>query len=347
MQRLRLLSRNLFNDPLRRLQFSLLILLGLNVFGTVMYMLLEGWTAVDALYMTVITIATVGFGEVRQLSISGRLFTIVLIYLGVGAATTAITNALGLVLEPILWGTLERRRMQKSIEQLSQHYIICGYGRMGRQIIHDLQARNEAFVLIDSNTELVEQLLEQQIPFIIGDATIDETLLEAQIEKAKGIVAALSSDAGNVMTVLTARELNPDAFIVARVVRDENERKLRRAGANRVINPYQIGGHRMTLSLLRPAVHDFLDHIFHFGDGRDIEIGQIVVYPQSDLDGKTISTSGLRDKYNISILAIREANGKLQITPNPMTQLTPHSELIIIGLPEAIYRLERENAQKN
>ena len=343
IQSFRRLSRDALQDPLRRLQLSILVIIILNVLGTLMYMVVERWNFIDALYMTVITIATVGFGEVESLSPLGRFFTIILIYLGVGAATSAITNAVGLALGPLLWDSLRQRRMQQMINELSDHYIVCGYGRMGRQIIKDLEMRNEPFVLVDSNEQLREKLLEEKIPFIIGDATTDDTLYDAGLRKAKGLVAALSSDAGNVMTVLTARELNPRLFIAARAVRIESESKLRRAGANRVVNPYQIGGHRMALSLLRPAVHDFLDHIFHFGDGREIEIGQIHVQPHSDLDDKTIATSGLRSEHNVSILAIREPNGKLQITPSPNMVIKPHAELIIIGPPTAIYDLERKH----
>ncbi|MGB7341045.1 MAG: NAD-binding protein [Phototrophicaceae bacterium] len=336
------ITRNTIQDPVRRLQASLMLLVILNVIGTVMYMLIEGWTFVDSFYMTVITIGTVGFGEVQVLSPAGRVFTIILIYLGIGTATTALTNAAALALGPLLWGSLQEKRMRKMIDTLEDHYIVCGYGRMGRQIIRDLQMRDEPFVLIDANADLSERLLEERIPFIIGDATDDDILYAAGLRRAKGLVAALSGDAGNIMTVLTARELNPRLFIVARVIRADSESKLRRAGANRVINPYQIGGHRMALSLLRPAVHDFLDHIFHFGDNRNIDIGQLNVLAHSDLDGKTLATSGLRDNYNVSILGIREPTGKLLITPNPNTRLRPNSQLIIIGPPEAIYELERK-----
>lgn len=335
------IARNAFDDPVRRLQLSLILLVFLNLVGTITYMLIEGWSVVDAFYMTVITIATVGFGEVQTLSPAGRIFTVVLIYLGIGTATTALTNAAALALGPLLWDSLQERRMRKMIEQLSNHYIVCGYGRMGRQIIRDLKLRDEPFVLVDASAELTSELQEDGIPYIIGDATDDDVLFAAGLRHAKGLVAALSGDASNIMTVLTARELNPRIFIVARVVRTESESKLRRAGANRVVNPYQIGGHRIALSLLRPAVHDFLDHIFHFGDNRNIDIGQVFVKAHSDLHRKTIATSNLRDKYNVSILAIREPTGKLEITPNPNTELLANSQLIVIGPPEAIYELER------
>lgn len=333
--------RSVVDNPLERLLLSLAFLIFLNIVGTIAYMSIEGWTFIEALYMTVITIGTVGFTEVRHLSPEGRIFTIILIYLGIGTATTAITNLVSLTLGPLLWGSLQERRMKKLISELKNHYIVCGYGRMGRQIIRDLQARGEAFVLIDVNDNIRERLLEEEIPYIFADATNDDTLIEAGIERSRGLVAALNDDASNVMTVLTARELNPNLFIVARVVRAESESKLKRAGANRVVNPYQIGGHRIALSLLRPAVHDFLDHIFHFGEDRNIDIGQIPV--SAALEGKTISSSQLRDKFNISILAIRQADGQIDITPNPSTILEQGAELIIIGPPEAIYKLERED----
>jgi len=331
------------SDPLIRFEFSLITLLLLTIGGTLAYMALEGWVFAEALYMTVITIATVGFGEVRELSDAGRMFTIVLIIAGVGAATTAISNAVSLALGPLLWKSIAYRRMQRKMERMDRHYIVCGYGRMGRQIVRDLQARDEQFVLIDADEELEEHLLAEHIPFIVGDATRDEVLQAAHIDRAQGVVAALSSDADNVMTVLTAREMNPSVFIVARVIRTESESKLRRAGANRVINPYQIGGHRMALTLLRPAVHDFLDSLFHFGDGQSMEIGQISVRPGNDLSGQTILDVDLRRSHNVSILAIKRSDGHLDITPSPQTCLNLGDTLIVIGPPESIYDLERRD----
>lgn len=337
------ITHDTLDDPLRRLQFSIVVLVVLNLMGTVAYMILENWSFADSLYMTVITIATVGFGEVRELSPAGRIFTIVLIYLGIGAATSAITNLISLAALPVLWETIRERRLRAVVENLENHYIVCGYGRMGRQIIRDLQAREEPFVLIEKNPEIAPQLVEAEIPHVIGDATHDDVLYAAGIRRAKGFVAALSSDTSNIVTVLTARELNPRLFIVARVVHMESESKLRRAGANRVINPYQIGGHRIALSLLRPAVHDFLDRIFHFGEDGAVEIGQVHVQPHSDLDGQTVASCNLRQTHSVTVLAIREPNGQLIITPEPNTRFKPHCELIVIGSPESIYELERQS----
>jgi voltage-gated potassium channel len=330
------------SDPIRRFQMSLLGLVVLILFGTVVYILLEGMTWIDALYMTVITIATVGFGEVNELSPQGRLFTIVLILLGVGVATTVISNAFSIVVGPLLWSTLEQRRMQQKIQDLDKHYVVCGYGRMGQQIVHDLGARGETCIVIDANPELELQLLEAHIPYLIGSAMDDDVLLEAGIERAKGLVSALSDDASNVMTVLSARELNPQIYIVARVVRSESESKVRRAGANEVINPYQIGGHRMALSLLRPAVHDFLKHIFNFdGKHQPVDVGQIIVLENSSLAGKTVATCGLRNEHDVNILGIVQRTGELAITPHPNTTISVGDTLIVIGKPSAIYTLEQ------
>lgn len=336
------LVRSAFNDPVRGFQLSILTLVIIVVCATTIYMLLEGMSLTDALYMTLITISTVGFGEVRPLSPVGRVFTMVLILLGVGVVTTTISNAIGIVLGPRLWLSIRQRTMERVVMNIENHYIVCGYGRMGQQIVGDLTARGEPFVLVEADAEQQVSLLEANIPFVIGDATADETLLEAGIERARGLVAAVDSDSDNVMIVLTARELNPKLLIVARVTSGENESKLRRAGANRVVSPYQIGGHRLALSLLRPAVSDFLDKIFSFHEDIDMEIGQIYLRAGSRLSGQTIASCELRKTHNVSILAIQKPNREVIITPSPAQELDVGSTLIIIGTPETIYELEKE-----
>ncbi len=334
--------RSAFDDPVRGFQLSLLMLGVIIVGATALYMLIEGMSLIDALYMTLITISTVGFGEVRPLSPVGRVFTMLLILLGVGVVTTTISNAVGIVLGPRLWLSIRQRTMERQLMVVENHYIVCGYGRMGQQIIEDLVARGEPFVLIESEPERQADLLEASIPFVIGDATTDETLLEAGIDRAQGLVAAVDSDPDNVMIVLTARELNPKLFIVARVTSGENENKLRRAGANRVVSPYQIGGHRLALALLRPAVSDFLDRIFSFHADIDMEIGQIYLREGSRLAGQTVASCELRKDHSVSILAIQKPTHEIIITPSPVQELDVGSTLIIIGPPETIYELERE-----
>jgi voltage-gated potassium channel len=305
-------------------------------------MLIEGMSLEDGLYMTMITITTVGFGEVQPLSGMGRLFTIALLLLGVTAATNAISSAVGLVMGPRLWDSIRKMRMERHLaEEIKDHYIVCGYGRMGRQVTQDLVKRGEAFVLIDTREDLEPELLENNIPYVMGNATQDDVLRQAGIERARGLVTALDDDPDNIMTVLTARELNPSLFIVARVSRGESERKLLRAGADRVVSPYQIGGHRIALALIRPAVNDFLDSIFHFEHGLDIDIGELYLPEGTILVGKTVGTSGLRESHRVTILAINRPGGDIVLTPDIDMVLEADCTLIVIGPPERVYDLER------
>ena len=228
------------------------------------------------------------------------------------------------------------------IATLDNHYIVCGYGRMGQQIVRDLQNRKEAFVVIEADEDLRDELLEDNIVHIIGDATLDETLEEARIAQAAGLVAALNSDSDNVMTVLSAREINPTLFIVARAADASSESKLRRAGANRVVSPYIIGGHRMAVALLRPAVHDFMNQVFHVGDEVDMDIGQVTVEATSTLAGKTLAQANLRQTRNVNILAVQKADGALVINPDVQYVIQPGEVLIVIGPQKAIYQTEVE-----
>lgn len=334
--------RNMLADPVRGLELSLLMLVALLAGGTAGYMLIEQMPPVDAAYMTIITITTVGFGEVQPLSSAGRIFTSALILMGVAVVTSAISNAASIVLGQRLWLSIRERRMEELIANLEKHYIVCGYGRMGQQIVRDLQNRQQTFIIIEANEALREEMLEDNIPHIIGDATQDEVLQEAQIERAVGLVAALNSDADNVMTALSAREINPDLFIVARAADASSESKLRRAGANRVVSPYQIGGHRMAVALLRPAVHDFMNRIFYVGDDQDMDIGQVTVEAGSPLAGKTIAQTDLRRARNVNILAVQTPGGELVINPNIERVIQPGEVLIVIGPSDAIYRTEAD-----
>lgn len=334
--------RNLIADPVRGLQLNLLLVVLLITMGMVGYMLLEAMSPIDAFYMTIITISTVGFGEVRPLSPEGRVFTSFLIIFGLATVTSVLSNAASVILGPRLWKAVRQRSLEKMLMNLEKHYIVCGYGRMGQQIVRDLQARKEAFVVIETSTEISEQLLEEGIPYITGDATLDETLHEARIGHAVGLVTALDTDADNVMTTLTARELNPRLFIVARAANLTVESRLRRAGANRVVSPYQIGGHRMALALMRPAVHDFMNHIFNVGDDMEVDIGQVDIHEGSPLAGVSIAQSDLRRTRKVTILGVQDSKGQLIINPNTQHVIQPGETLIVIGPPQAIYRIEEE-----
>ena len=327
-------------EPIRQLQLSLFLLFGLIVVGTVGYMTLEGMTVVEALYMTVITLATVGFKEVRQLDNTGMIFTTGLIVVGVGTAAWAISNAAEVMLGQTFWISVQRRRNRNMVETMQDHYIICGYGRLGRQILRDLNVRGEPFIVVDWAETAEEELLEAQVPHLVADATSEDTLREAGIEKARGLVAALDDDAQNVLTVLTARELNPRILIIARAGTENLESKLLRAGADRVVTPSSIGGHRLALALLRPAVHDFFGRIFTLGTEPDVDVGQITVPEDSPFAGQTIEGCDLRRIRNVSILAIRKPDGLFDLNPGAQRLIQPGETLIFIGPAESVYDLE-------
>ncbi len=334
--------RVMIADPVNGVQISILMVLILIAIGTVGFMLLEQMTAVDAFYMTIITITTVGFGEVHTLSEVGRVFTSILIFLGVATVTIAVSNGASVILGPHLWLAIRERKMEETLKLIKNHYIICGYGRMGQQIARDLQARKEEFVVVENLPDMRQLLLESNLPHIIGDGTQEITLQNAGIKRAKGLVCALNTDSDNVMTVLTARELNAGLFIVARAVTPNVETKLRRAGADRVVSPYQIGGHRMALALLRPAIHDFMNYLFHVGDNLNMDIGQIDIEPESPLIGKSIAQINLRRTQNVNILAIQKPGGEFAINPNANYIIQSGDVLIVIGPTETIYRIEDE-----
>lgn len=329
------------HDPMRQLQFSLLVLGLLLVGGTLGYMLLEGLGLVDAAYMTVITLTTVGFGEVRPLSPGGRIFTIGLITLGVSTAAWGLRNAAGVALGAQLWHSMAERQMTQQLATIKDHYIVCGFGRMGRQVVAELQRRRKPFVVVDQAVEVGEQLLANGILHIQGDSTHDEVLINAGIERARGLVAVVNSDADNVMTVLTARGLNPKLVIVARASGDEAEKKLQRAGADRVVSPYAAGGLRIALALLRPRVNDFLSTVI-YSEALHIEMGQLTLGPSSELIGKTLRTSGLRQRWSASVIAIFDAHGKVIISPDPGHRLEVGDTLILVAPTESLRQLEND-----
>lgn len=327
-------------DPVGQLITALMMILLIILLGTLGYVVLEGWNWDEALYMTVITVATVGFGEVRPLDASGRVFTMVLIVLGVGAAAWAFTRAFEVTLGDAFWSSVRKQRMKEKISRLSGHYIVCGYGRLGWRIGQDLQARGEQFVVVDWGDDAEQRLQHDEIPYVNGDATRDEILFQAGVKRARGLVSALDTDANNVLTVLTARGLQPKLLIVARANTESSESKLRRAGADRVVTPESIGGHRLALALLRPGVHDFLNRIFSFHPDLGIDVGQVTIREDSPFTGQTVAGCDLRRMRNVSILGIQLPNGEFVLNPDPDRVIAPAETLILIGPAEAIYELE-------
>jgi voltage-gated potassium channel len=324
--------RRIRDEPISQLRISIGLLVGLTVAGTIGYTLIDDrYSVIEALYMTIITLTTVGFREVYPLDPAGRVFTIVLIVLGVGIAAWAVSNAAEVMLGDTFWSSFQRRRIKEAVMRLRDHYVVCGYGRLGRQIVRDLQARGESYVVIDIDESTVEDLVERNVPNLVADATQEDVLEEAGVEHARGLVSCLDSDASNVLTILTARELNPRLLIVARANTEAAESKLRRAGADRMVTPEAIGGHRLALALLRPAVHDFFSRVFSFGIEADVD---------SPFAGQTIARCDLRRVRSVSILAIRTDHGTFDLNPEADRVIESGETLILIGSAEAIYELE-------
>lgn len=320
------------------MRFSLITLIILIGGGTSGYILLEGWSPFEALYMTTITLATVGYSEVHQLSFRGQIFTILLIIFGVGTIAYTIGSMIQFMVEGQLYQLLGRKKLQKQINNLRDHYIICGYGRIGRLICRDFVAKPLPFVIVENNAERIPRLIEDGFLFIEGDATQDEVLEQAGIRTAKGLITAVTMDAANVFIVLTARGINPDLFILARASDDGAEVKLLRAGANKVISPYVIGANRMAQAVLRPAVVDFID-IATGHNNLELQMEEIPVSPQSSLVGKDLLQSGIRKDLGLIIIGIKQGN-QLHFNPSAKTVIEAGHILIALGEYPEIKRLE-------
>lgn len=323
--------------PQQRLRRGLIILASIIATGTIGYMLIEGWSFVDAIYMTLITITTVGYGEVHPLTATGRIFSIFLIVGGVGGAVFVLSAFVEYVIEGKLGTTLGRRQMKAKIAKLKEHFILCGYGRVGEEIARTFSEEGVPFVIIDSRPDNIAIAEEQGYLYLLGDATSDKLLIEAGIERARGLVAAVGSDVDNTYITLSARGLRPDLFIEARASSKETETKLKRAGANRVVSPNNIGARRMAMLALRPAVVDFIDTVI-YRRGRELQMENIAVGSDSPLVGQSVEA--IRHRAKAAILAISKKGGKLLANPPSKEIIEAGDRLIIMGTKEQLTALE-------
>ena len=325
---------------LRRFVFSATALVVLVAIGAAGYRWIEGMSAVDALYMAVITLSTIGFGEVEPLSPIGRLFTVGLIVAGGGLAALTLSGVAEFVLSGEWRARWEHRRRSRMMAHLAHHTIICGYGRVGRQIAHDLQAEGLPFVVIDPSPVKIATIQEAGYLALQGDAAHDINLQQAGIDRARSLVAAANTDAENVFIVLTARSLRPDLLILARANYEESEPKLLRAGADRVILPYSITARRMVTILVRPDVADFLDEVSH-ASGMELLVEQVAIAASSTLAGQTLAQARLSNRLGITVLAYKPAGGALKQSPTPETVLEAAGTMIVLGTREQLQALTK------
>jgi voltage-gated potassium channel len=315
------------------------VLLAILFLGSLGFVWIEGWSFFDGLYMTGITLTTVGFGEVHPLSKVGRAYTLVLLLAGMGVMLYIVTSLARVVVEGEIRQALGKRKLLTRIKRLKGHYIICGFGRIGEIIARQLKEKGIPLVVVDNNPEHVSRLEESGYSFVVGDATREEVLQEAGIERASGLVAVVHSDADNVYITLTARSLKPDLYIVARAEERGAEQKLKRAGADKVESPYEIGGRKMAYAILRPTVTTFME--LAMAEGVDLSMEEVAVEPTSPLIGLALKDSGIRRDLDIIVVAIKRASGEMLYNPTPDTQIEGEDTLVVLGMRQNLEALEK------
>lgn len=310
------------------------------IFGTAGYMGIESWGFFDALYMTIITISTVGYSEVHQVSKAGRLFTILLVFFGVGFTLYIAAAVVQFMVEGRIRIILGRRRLEKKINRMKDHYIVCGYGRIGRVLSRNLKRKPLDLVVVEKDPELISVMDADGVLYISGDASNEENLLKAGIKRAKGLIAALASDADNVFLVLTARQLDPDLIIIARASQEESKSKLRAAGANIVESPYDMGAASMAHRIIRPTVTSFLDLAFAY-KRKDIQMEEMPVSASSDLVNVMLKDTGIRQKYNLIIIAIKKPDKGMLFNPSFEAVIEVGDTVIAVGEEANLQKLEQ------
>jgi voltage-gated potassium channel len=308
--------------------------------GTLGFELIEGWSFMDALYMTIITIATVGYQEIRPLGEAGRIFNMILIFFGLGTTTYVAASVVRFMVEGRIRAIMGRRRLDRKINRLKGHYIICGYGRIGRILCRTLQQKPVDLVAIERNPDLIPVMEQDRVLYLQGEATSEEVLQRAGIERAGGLVAVLATDTDNVFLVLTARQLAPQLMIIARASLEASKNKLRAAGANIVESPYEMGAFRLAQRIMRPAVSSFLDSAFSHAR-KDIQMEELAVSSSSPLADLSLKDSGIRQQYNLIIIAIKKPDGAMFFNPSFETVIRPGDTVIAVGEVDNLDRLER------
>jgi voltage-gated potassium channel len=314
-------------DILRRFRIPLIGVLVAVVYGVLGYSLIFGWNALDALYMTVTTLTTVGFREVHPLGRSGEIFTISLIFIGLSAVFVTIGILTDLLVSGRLGAWLRGRRVDRSVAALQDHFVVCAWGRVGRAATAELREQGIPYVVIDLDRSLGPALEAEGIPHLLADPTRESVLREAGVHRARGMIVAVDSDAVNVYVTLAARAMNPDLVIVARASNPESVATLERAGADRVVSPYDLSGRRMAFLSTRPAVVDFVDMVTV---APDLRLEEIIVRPGSSLDGRTVDEA-TSSRPGVMIVALKAREGELVASPDPATRLGAGDLVVALG----------------
>ncbi len=319
---------------------ALLIFAGVTLTGTIGYVVIEGWSVWDAFYMTIISVTTAGYREVHDMSFLGQLWTTIVLMAGVSTLFYTASLFMAEVVEGDFYKRIEARRFNRMLDQLTNHFIICGYGRIGKVIADEFKRQNVPFIVIDRDADRVHEIIENGGLAVEADASRELVLQRVGIDRARGLIAAVGTEAENVYTVLTARVLNPDLYIIARIEQPDAEPKLRRAGADRVLSPYQLGGIQMAATALRPAVVDFMQ-LATSSERLELAAEQIEVSEGSPFVGRSIKDANLRHDFGVIVVAIKRAAGHMEFNPPPEAKIGVDDQLVVLGNNEQLKKLEQ------
>ncbi len=322
------------------LKIALMIIVILILAGTMGFHFIEEWSLLESFYVTVMTLTTVGYGDFAPRSGIGMLFTVVLVSFGVGTMLYTVGLMAQTMVEGRLTTLLGRGKMEKTIEKMSNHYIVCGCGRIGMRIARELAAEKVPFIVVDNRPGVIERLQEEGIVYYQGDATHDKCLIEAGIKRARGIVCVLPTDAQNLYVILTAKELNPKIWVLARSEEEQSEHRLLRAGADRVISPYTLGGNRMAMAILRPAMLDFIE-ITTRRQSLELRMDELPICEGSPIIGKSLEESEIRQRYGLIIVAVKKDSGKMIFNPMASYVIESGDKLIALGEEDNVTKLSQ------
>jgi voltage-gated potassium channel len=321
----------------RRILYAILAVTIAIGFGTVGFYLIEGWSILDSLYVAAQTVTTVGYGDLTPATRTGRIFSTAFMLVAVGVVLYALTSTVQAIVQSELVATFGQRRQSRKMSKLRNHFIVCGAGRVGSHLVRALLGSEETFIVVERDPERVAELTDLGAVVLVRDATLEESLVEAGVEHARGLAACLPNDADNVYVVLTAHDLNPRLHIVARAAEEQAEAKLIRAGANRVVAPTIIGGHRMAMALTKPAVDDFIGSIT--ANKLELAFEQLEVQSSSSLVGQRLSESNIRSELDIVVVSIRRSDGQILFNPSGEATIESGDILIAIGHGESLMKL--------